>query len=189
MPRPFFRFSIQELERLFEEKNDDPEVFRALHEELMRRRTERAGRLRNRVRRRLVTLQYRPSSGEQKSQVPPRCEPPSAQQTSRFEKLPSDCSQPQLNEAFSASDMVPAEPKITPLNSSPVTNRPEDILSAWMALEVLSPPSYLRPEDLAGGDRMRVSVISESNIPWEQTSKSTPLLSGRSRVAEDGAGH
>ena len=39
----------------------------------------------------------------------------------------------------------------------PVSNVPTSILAAWTALEVLSPPSFRRPEDLAGGDRSAVA--------------------------------
>ncbi|MBX3329566.1 MAG: hypothetical protein KF722_04125 [Nitrospira sp.] len=55
-----------------------------------------------------------------------------------------------------------------------ITNRPEDVLSAWTALEVLSPPTYIRPEDLAGGDRRRVTSLNESPLPWERGEKSRP---------------
>src|SRR3546814_6131000 len=34
-------------------------------------------------------------------------------------------------------------------------NEPTAILAAWTALEALSPMTYRRPEDLAGGDRRR----------------------------------
>ncbi len=41
-------------------------------------------------------------------------------------------------------------------------------------MEVLSPPSYIRPEDLAGGDRTRVARLSESALPWERGERSRP---------------
>lgn len=56
----------------------------------------------------------------------------------------------------------------------PVSDRPEDILSAWTALEVLSPPNYTRLEDLASGDRRRVALLNESALPWERGEKSRP---------------
>lgn len=55
-----------------------------------------------------------------------------------------------------------------------ITNRPEDILSAWTALEVLSPPAYNRPEDLAAGDRARVANLGSSALPWERGGSSRP---------------
>lgn len=71
--------SIQELERLFEEETNNPEVLLTLQEGLTSRKTERAGRLRNRVRERLVRLKSGPSSGEQKSPTLPRPVPSSSQ--------------------------------------------------------------------------------------------------------------
>jgi len=56
----------------------------------------------------------------------------------------------------------------------PITNKPDDILSAWMALEVLSPPAYIRSEDLAGGDRKRVATLNDLLLPWEQGERSRP---------------
>ena len=50
----------------------------------------------------------------------------------------------------------------------PITNRPEAILSAWTALEVLSPPAFRRPEDLADGDRRRVAPLRELLLPWQK---------------------
>jgi hypothetical protein len=42
------------------------------------------------------------------------------------------------------------------------------VLSAWTALEVLSPPSFQRPEQLAfGGDRRLVARIDGQALPWE----------------------
>jgi hypothetical protein len=52
--------------------------------------------------------------------------------------------------------------------SSPqAQNQPEAILSAWIAMEVLSPPIFRRPEDLTGGDRSRIVKIDCSSLPWE----------------------
>lgn len=46
-------------------------------------------------------------------------------------------------------------------------NKPENILSAWGAMEVLSPPSFYKPEDIAEGDRSRISLFDEKQTPWE----------------------
>jgi len=56
----------------------------------------------------------------------------------------------------------------------PVTNKPESILSAWTALEVLSPPTFRRPEDLASGDRTRVAKLDGLQLPWQRGDKSRP---------------
>src|ERR1041385_4442935 len=54
----------------------------------------------------------------------------------------------------------------------PITNTPEGILSAWTALEVLSPPTFTRPEELAL-NRWDVVQLGEK-LPWESGAKSKP---------------
>ncbi len=44
---------------------------------------------------------------------------------------------------------------------------PERILDAWTALEVLSPQSFRRPEDLAVGDRTRIASLEDRLLPWQ----------------------
>lgn len=39
---------------------------------------------------------------------------------------------------------------------------------AWSALEVLSPQSFLKPEDLASGDIQRISRFVDQGLPWEK---------------------
>lgn len=56
----------------------------------------------------------------------------------------------------------------------PNTNQPDKILSTWTALEVLSPQAFRRPEDLAGGDRSRVTALNGSALPWERGERSRP---------------
>ena len=41
-------------------------------------------------------------------------------------------------------------------------------------MEVLSPPAYVRPEDLAGGARTRVATLGESALPWERGKRARP---------------
>ena len=47
-----------------------------------------------------------------------------------------------------------------------------DVLAAWTALEALSPQTFRKPEDLAGGDRQRVADIRDA--PWEQRERPRP---------------
>lgn len=55
----------------------------------------------------------------------------------------------------------------------PITNTPDAILSAWTALEVLSPQTFREPEDLATGDRS-LTRIDTAELPWERGEKSRP---------------
>jgi hypothetical protein len=43
---------------------------------------------------------------------------------------------------------------------------PSSILDAWTALEVLSPQTFRRPEELAAGDRSAVAAWEEK-LPWQ----------------------
>ncbi|HEX4494837.1 MAG TPA: hypothetical protein VIE43_04130, partial [Thermoanaerobaculia bacterium] len=47
-----------------------------------------------------------------------------------------------------------------------LSNSPAAILDAWTALEVLSPQTFRRPEDLAGGDRRAVAALDAEKLPW-----------------------
>lgn len=42
-----------------------------------------------------------------------------------------------------------------------------DVLSAWIALEVLSPQSFQKPEDLVSGNRELVTLFTNNSLPWE----------------------
>ena len=55
----------------------------------------------------------------------------------------------------------------------PITNAPESILSAWTALEVLSPQTFRKPEDLASGDRT-VARLDRLELPWERGENPPP---------------
>ncbi|MGB9611969.1 MAG: hypothetical protein ACPL7M_13445, partial [Bryobacteraceae bacterium] len=52
-----------------------------------------------------------------------------------------------------------------------LSGNPEAILSAWIALEVLSPQSYQRPEDLVAGDKKRVVKLHKGHLPWTEKPK------------------
>lgn len=159
---------------LFKDQNDSIDVLQAIHDELTHRTTDRAARLRNRVTDRLVVLGK--GAHKETSQEPPRVpshQPPPMSRVYEEQVLPP----PQIQAAttISASETSRTEPRMVqqpPLPS--ITNRSEEVLSAWTALEVLSPPSYVRPEDLTSGDRRRVTSLNESPLPWERGEKSRP---------------
>lgn len=176
MARTFFSSSIQKLEALFKEQNDSLELLHALQEELTHRKTERAARLRAQVTERLTALSSATSSREQTSQELPLFPPHQHQSASRsYEEQPSHRPESPPAKAPAPSETPRAGARtVPPPPLPPITNQPEDILSAWTALEVLSPPAYVRPEALAGGERTRVATLSGSALPWERGEKSRP---------------
>lgn len=54
-------------------------------------------------------------------------------------------------------------------------NSAENILLAWSAIEVLSPQTFLRPEELAGGDSSRVVRLHGPTLPWERPPRKKPF--------------
>lgn len=161
---------------LFRDQNDSVEFLLALQEELSHRRTKRAAKLRNQVAERLVALGVETSSQERIFQEPSFSPLRQRQSTSRsYEEPPLRSPQPAPIEAPTTSEALRKEVRGVPAPAlPPVTNKPEEILSAWTALEVLSPPAYVRPEDLAGGDRKRVATLGELVLPWERGERSRP---------------
>jgi hypothetical protein len=45
------------------------------------------------------------------------------------------------------------------------------VLSAWTALEVLSPQAFVKPEDLAGGQSHLYASLDEDQLPWQNLQK------------------
>lgn len=162
MARKYFRLSIQELEVLFKTQNNNIDALQAIQDELTHRTTDRAARLRNQVTERLAALLRKSTSPPKETlQKPPRTAP---HQTRPMPPVYEDHGPP----------IQPPPDKISSATLPPITNRPEEVLSAWTALEVLSPPSYVRSEDLASGDRRRITSLNESSLPWERGEKSRP---------------
>jgi len=171
MARKFFRSSIQELEALFREKTDNVEALLALEEELSHRKTDRAARLRNQVVECLAGLRTS-SQGKVSPKSHPIQSSPSQSSPHSHENQTATHSQSLSSPASDAGN--PSRAGGEPVQLPPITNGPEDILSVWMALEVLSPQFYVRPEDLAGGDRRRVVALGDGYLPWEQDERSRP---------------
>lgn len=175
MDRKFFHRSIYELEAMFKERNDDVALLRALEEELTHRKTERAARLRDKVAERLRSLSDAASPRTQTSQSRPRSTL-SGYPSSSPSFNEGQSHRPQSRTPITSETSYVGAPAAPPAPLPPITNRPEHILAAWTALEVLSPPVYVRPEDLAGGDKTRVATLGESALPWERGEKSRPNL-------------
>ena len=173
MARRFFRSSIYELEALFKEKNNNVDILLALEEEVSHRKTERAARLRNQVKERLVVLRPGTSSREQASAGPQSLQSFQHQSVSGTHEE-QQSSHPHILHPETPVVSIPSSAEGEPSPLPPITNRPDDVLSAWTALEVLSPQLYTWPEDLSGGDKKRVVTINEAPLPWERGDKSRP---------------
>lgn len=161
---------------MFKEQNGSLELLQALQEDLTHRKTERAARLRKQVMERLIALRSGTSSREQTSQALSLFPPHQHQSASRsHEEQPLHRPEPPPAKAPATSETPRTKARTAPPPPfPPITNRPEEVLSAWTALEVLSPPAYVRPADLAGGARTRVAALGESALPWERGERARP---------------
>lgn len=71
------------------------------------------------------------------------------------------------SEAFWEQPVEPDAALIAKIRQRPLENKPTDIVDAWTALEVLSPQTFARPEDLSGGERYHVAQFDNTRLPWE----------------------
>lgn len=115
MNRPFFNDSIIKLEASFEERKSDLAFLKLLAEELSFRSSERAKKLNIRVTNLLQSSDHRVQTGQ-----------------SQFTYSPT------VSFSFSSLDNYQNQ-NIKPDMNIHLTNHASDILSSWIALEVLSP--------------------------------------------------
>jgi hypothetical protein len=152
MSRPFFKSGIGDLEEAFDRERNDPEFLLKLIDELSHRSTDRAARLKARAVQALGTLrQFSDQRNSPEGQANAR---PSA--ASVLPEVPPLPAAPKIEHAAAVRTPMP-----------PISNSPDAVLSAWTALEVLSPPSFRRPEDLAGGHKRAVAWLDGRRVPWE----------------------
>ena len=143
MVRRFFNASIQDLEGAFTQHRSDADFLNEIVGELNHRSTDRARKLRSVVEAQLAKL-----TAEIAGPKPLTPSPAQAPSSSNGTNRPSD---------FENLGPLP-----------PITNTPEQILATWTALEILSPPPFRQPADLAGGDRRAVASLDEAVLPWVQ---------------------
>lgn len=170
MARPYLSKTINELEDIFEQEQSNHGLLQNLLDELTHRKTFRAKKLRTRVTEACNDLEGGKQTNRQMAldigagtttRTKPNAEVRVKNEPSS--EAPNDnetaADQPQTR----IVDFQPIELDV----ATEIKNTPEDILSSWIALEVLSPPSYRRPEDLTGGDKYRIAKIDGSALPWE----------------------
>lgn len=155
--RPYFQYSIVQLEELFESSRTDATVLDAIQHELtFRRPTERVARLRDNVAEARTASAIANGIGATQA---------TATETRNSRAKGDDADR---------RDHV--EPKLIDLPRFPAPQRPNEplsILAAWTALEALSPRTYRRPEDLAAGDQRCVAEF-DAALPWTLSERSRP---------------
>lgn len=152
--RPYFNLGSAELESIFQTAKNDRATCQALIDELGYRRTKRSVLLLKRIQRTLAenSPEKSPSSTPSHDVHPAVSVPPQRVVVS----APTPTS----------SSSAPA-PQTPPQRTSPVvSNTPAAILTAWTALEALSPQTYRRPADLVNGESRRVALFRGDDLPW-----------------------
>lgn len=138
--RPYAQLGIAELEKLVQDTPSHRTTNEAVLAELKHRNTMRARTLRQRLERLLLLPQSSPAAAD--------LTPAPARTSSTAPPEP----------AAPASLISRLEPRL-------ITDDPKDILRAWIALEVLSPATFRKPAELAGGDMRRIARF-DCGLPW-----------------------
>ncbi len=158
--RPYFKKSIAEMEETFTSNQKDRHIQQDLLSELKFRNTQRALTLKKRVLTAYETVAAEDDASIRELRTQEKAQPTTNRAVSKQQqaaKIPQ-----------SERPVVKSHPK--PL----VTNDPEDILRTWTALEVLSPQGYRRETDLVAGEKSRIALLDDSELPWEKGEKSRP---------------
>ena len=150
--RPLRTAKIQDLEAEFRTRLTDHAFLGQLAAELAHRSARSAARLRGEVEQLLAGLA---------ADAPTSWLLPADRRTGTVPPVPKGDSPPAAAARLLRSEVRAAQP---------MDNAPGAILSAWTALEVLSPQSFVRPEDLAGGspgEAGRAVARFDRGLPWE----------------------
>lgn len=154
MGRRFINLQIDQLEQLVEANLGNAQELRAVLDELTHRKnTKRTGQLRARVEGAL-----RVEAPKVVQSVEPRSAPES----------PKSAPPPAVRERplqFIAPPPPVPQPPVAPRPRAPGEHHLA-VLDAWTALEVLSPQSFDRPQDLAPGESRVVEIVG-TTLPWQ----------------------
>lgn len=163
--RPYFKLGISDLESIFEAAHSDKAIYQALVDELGYRSTDRAAALLKKIQKVLQeagTEEFRPLSRLTQARA---SSPPSLKASAPVSRPPRTSEPPPIISVQ----------RTQPKKAAPaVTNKPAAILSAWTALEALSPQTYRRPADLANGDGRCVAEFDGNELPWFLGERSRP---------------
>lgn len=156
--RPLLSKSIVELEAMYEASGTDKKTADLLSAELNHRTTQKAAALKQRI----ASDQGKNNSPIPKAKTTPTETPRSSPPSKRLEPTP----------VRAASPTRPVASR--PIEMPPITNKATDILSAWTALEVLSPQGFKKEKDIVGRDTSALAMFEKTKLPWEISQTSRP---------------
>lgn len=149
--RPLINLGIHELEEQFAGKKSDEKFLNSLLNELQHRKTKRALALRSQAVDALKATSIKPQQEI----------PTNTSATGNSNRQPVDFTQ--IHTPIPTPGM-PRPASVVTKQALPRAEmglmrlaEPERVMLTWMALEVLSPQSFLRPEDLVGGEYNRIA--------------------------------
>lgn len=156
--RPYLSKSIVELEAIYENSTQDDKTVKLITEELGFRTTQKAEALKKRI--------VGARSG--------RSEPSTPKPAPRVSKPPQPKpSQLSLDVETPIVRAPSPQSAVRPVQLPPVTNKASDILSAWTALEVLSPQGFKKEADIVP-DKTCLAMFHNRDLPWEISQRSRP---------------
>lgn len=182
--RPFIKKSMAELEQKFEMESGDPSFRKLLGEELQHRTTQKAERLKKRL-----------AAIEEASQKPSQLSASvHDHKVAISHKNSSEESAETIPDAapVSPAKTVTADPALIEpmiLDLPPVTDnthsysKPEAVLNAWTAMEVLSPATFRKPETLCDGNPRSVIRFSNGMMPWQDGLSCADIYFSQSKIA------
>lgn len=152
--RPFFSKSVIELEEMFNERQSEPEFLDVLMHELEFRHVNRAKELKAKVINAINNISHTTASSDA---------------SNKTKQIPAAVDDLVKDDVVQNVANLVVEPKVvTKVFPAPeIKNSPDDILSAWAAIEVLSPQSFKKPEELVSDDKWRISYPINGKWIWE----------------------
>ncbi|GEO18198.1 hypothetical protein [Microvirga aerophila] len=188
--RPYLQKKITELKALLEASRENRAVLEALAEELKHRNVCKARELATEVNDALASLgatevQAIAFGGQVRSAPRVATREPSPGATvlpfpgrSGTERpVKPRAHKPAESREASGQPLVLPTEDLGPLpNFATPTghNEPRALLAAWTALEVLSPQTYRKPEDLAAGGHRCIADLTNGEVPWGRGERSRP---------------
>ncbi|MEN3931806.1 hypothetical protein WJT86_12160 [Microvirga sp. W0021] len=165
--RPLIQKEITDLENMFFKRSDDQQFLKDLMGELSVRKTKRAQELLRKVVQANEIIAQKSTLLIDTREVVHENLPIAADTTIGISISP-------ISETMTVSTAA-NRPAIEHVS---ICNNPEDILSAWTAMEVLSPPSFRNPQDLAGGERGRIAYINNGHCLGRMAARRVDLSNG-----------
>jgi len=175
--RKYFYYGIEQLEAVFARSYGDIGVIEELEEELAYRNTKRAKKLLAKVQAALNAnaektpsseTEYGATDTSQSSISPPISLKPVSNPAipKSIQLVDAEIDWSSAFDDVTYSSFTEAEPV-----DKPVTDDSLDILESWTSIEVFSPQTFKRPQDLQGGGSV---AYFKDGVPWDRGEKLRP---------------